>query len=84
MQSANFRIVPLPTEVAAASRRKAKAGAPDHAVAYNGRNDMIDAVILENDEPEAIVARLPEIPETAFLEARSSTRGCYTFRIERS
>ncbi len=45
---------------------------------------MIDAVILENDEPEAIVARLPEIPETAFLQARSSTRGCYTFRIEHS
>ncbi len=52
--------------------------------AYNAGNDMIDAVALENGKPESVIARLLENPETAFLQARSSTRGCYTFRIERS
>ena len=155
MQTSNFRIVPLLTEVAEAARRLAATGAPDHAVvtadaptgypcrhclqwaqpgeevilfpyasipaghpyaesgpifvhaekcaryaatteypdnfrshrvlrAYNGKNDMIDAVALENGKPESVIAQLLENPETAFLQARSSTRGCYTFRIERS
>jgi hypothetical protein len=32
MKTSNFRIIPLPTEVAQAARRAAAAGAPDHAV----------------------------------------------------
>lgn len=155
IQTSNFKIVPLPTEVAEAARRQAGAGEPDHALvtadaptgypcrhclqwaqlgeqvvlfpyesipaghpyaesgpifvhaekcepyaaveeypasfrsgrvlrAYNRNNDMIDAVALENDQPENTIMKLLENPETAFLQARSSTRGCYTFRIERS
>ncbi len=51
--------------------------------AYNATNDMIDAVVVENDQPEPVIAHLLENPETAFLQVRSVTRGCYTFRIER-
>ena len=32
MKILNYRVVPLPTEVAASARRAAEAGAPDHAV----------------------------------------------------
>src|ERR1041385_3802406 len=32
MKTSNFRIVPLPTEIAEAARRAVEAGAPDHAV----------------------------------------------------
>jgi hypothetical protein len=45
---------------------------------------MIDAVVVENDQPEPVIAHLLENPETAFLQVRSVTRGCYTLRIERA
>ncbi len=32
MKNPNFRVVPLPTEIAEAARRSAEAGAPDHKV----------------------------------------------------
>jgi len=154
MQRANFRIVPLATEIAEAARRRAQTGAPDHAVipvdsatgypcrhclqwaqpgehvvlfpyasvapgrpyaesgpifvhaetcpryaatdrypenfrrhrvlrAYNAKHDMIDAVVVEDDQPEPVIAQLLQNLETAFLQARSVTRGCYTFTIER-
>jgi hypothetical protein len=44
---------------------------------------MIDAKPVNGDEPEAIIEKLLEIPETAFVDARSADRGCYTFRMER-
>ena len=155
MQKTNFRIVPLPTEIAEAARTKARAGAPDHELitadapeafpcrhclrwaepgervvlfpyasipaggpyaesgpifvhadncqrysaverypddfrehrvirAYNGANNMIDAVVVENQGAEEVIGNLLANPETAFLQARSVTRGCYTFRIERA
>ena len=155
MKTSNFRIVPLPTEVANAARQAATAAAPDHAVitadsptgypcrhclrwakvgehvilfpyasiapgrpysesgpifvhaepceryratqeypgdlrrgrafrAYNTSYDMIDAEVADGDEPEAIVEKLLQNPETAFVDARSVTRGCYTFRIQRA
>lgn len=52
--------------------------------AYNAANDMIDAVVVADEQPEPVIARLLQNPETAFLQARSVTRGCYTFRIERA
>lgn len=52
--------------------------------AYNASYDMIDAVIANGSEPEAIVEKLLQDPETAFVDARSVTRGCYTFRIQRA
>lgn len=51
--------------------------------AYNASYDMIDAEAANGNEPEAIVEKLLRNPETAFVDARSVTHGCYTFRIER-
>jgi hypothetical protein len=51
--------------------------------AYNSKNDMIDAELVNGTEPEAVVEKLLQNPETAFVDARSVTRGCYTFRIQR-
>ena len=155
MHNSNFRVVPLPTEVAEAARRKAAAGAPDHTIvtadspggfpcrhclhwaqpgerlvlfpfasipagrpysesgpifvhleqckryaavehypeefrehrvirAYDGADNMIDAVVVGDQQPEEVIAKLFENPEAAFLQTRSVTRGCYTFRIERA
>jgi hypothetical protein len=51
--------------------------------AYNSKFDMIDAEVVNGSEPEAVIAKLLQNPEVAFVDARSVTRGCYTFRIER-
>ena len=51
--------------------------------AYNSNYDMIDAEVVNGAEPEAVIEKLLEKPETAFVDARSVTRGCYTFRIQR-
>jgi hypothetical protein len=52
--------------------------------AYDARYDMIDAEVADGNEPEAIVEKLLQNPETTFVDARSVTRGCYTFRIQRA
>ena len=52
--------------------------------AYNSTFDMIDAEVVNGDEAEAIIEKLLQNPETAFVDARSVTRGCYTFRIQRA
>jgi len=52
--------------------------------AYNATYDMIDAEVANGSEPEAIVEKLLQNPETAFVDARSVTRGCFTFRIQRA
>jgi Protein of unknown function (DUF1203) len=51
--------------------------------AYNSNYEMIDAEVVDGSEPEAVVEKLLEKSETAFVDARSVTRGCYTFRIQR-
>ena len=51
--------------------------------AYDSQDQMIDAVIANEEEPETIIARLLTNPATAFLQVRSATRGCFTFKIER-
>ena len=51
--------------------------------AYNSSYDMIDAEVVNGSEPEAVIEKLLENPETAFVHARSVTRGCYTMEIER-
>src|SRR5438477_10138295 len=51
--------------------------------AYNSNYDMIDAEVVDGSEPDAVIEKLFEKPETAFVDARSLTRGCYTFRIQR-
>ena len=50
---------------------------------YNSNHEMIDAVVVNGDEPEAVIEKLLENPETDFIHVRSATRGCYTMGIER-
>ena len=154
MKISNFRIAPLPTEIAETARRAAEAGEPDHAVvtadsatgypcrhclrwaqpgerlilfpfasippghpysesgpifvheescaqysdtqnypapfregrvvrAYDSSRNMIDAQVVDGDEPEAVIEKLLENCETAFLQVRSVSRGCYTMGVER-
>jgi len=52
--------------------------------AYNASYEMIDAEVVNGSEPEAIVEKLLQNPKTAFVDARSVTRGCYTFRVQRA
>jgi hypothetical protein len=51
--------------------------------AYNSEQDMIDAVLPNGESPEAVIEKLFENPETTIVHARSATRGCFTFQIER-
>jgi Protein of unknown function (DUF1203) len=51
--------------------------------AYNKNRDMIDAEVVNGSEPEVVIEKLLQNPETAFVHARSVTRGCYTFQVER-
>jgi len=52
--------------------------------AYNSQNDLIDARLPNGEEPEQAIATLFENPETAFVHARSVSRGCYTFEVQRT
>jgi len=52
--------------------------------AYNSKFDMIDAEVVDGCEPKEVVERFLQNPVTAFVDARSVTRGCYTFRMERA
>ncbi len=52
--------------------------------AYNSKYDMIDAAVVYGDEPEAVIEKLLENPETDFIHVRSATRGCYTMGIKRA
>jgi hypothetical protein len=51
--------------------------------AYDADYNMIDAVVANGSEPEAAIEKLFKNPETKFVQARSVTRGCYTFGVER-
>jgi len=52
--------------------------------AYDSEQNLIDARQLDGEEPEAVIENLFKNPEAAFVHARSATRGCYTFGVERS
>jgi hypothetical protein len=51
--------------------------------AYDSRYNIIDAEVLNGTEPEAVIERLFQNPDTAFVDARSVTHGCFTFRVQR-
>lgn len=51
--------------------------------AYNANYDMIDAEVANGSEPEAVVEKFLQNPETAFVHVRSVTHGCYAFGVER-
>jgi hypothetical protein len=52
--------------------------------AYDAQQMMIDAVVVDGEVPEAVIEKLFENPETAFLQVRSVSRGCFTMKIERA
>jgi len=155
METSSFQIVPLPTEIAEAARRVAKAGATDHALitvdspgsspcrhclqwaepgervvlfpyaaippghpyseagpifvhanecqrysatneypadfrngrafrAYDSKYNIIDAQIANGSEPEVVIESLFQNPDTEFVDVRSVTHGCFSFRVQRA
>ena len=52
--------------------------------AYDSNYNIIDAQIVNGDEPEIAIESLFQNPDTAFVDARSVTRGCFTFRVQRA
>ncbi len=52
--------------------------------AYDANYDMIDAEVANGNDPEATIEKLFQNPKTEFVDARSVTRGCFTFRIQRA
>ncbi len=51
---------------------------------YDAAENMIAGEVVNGNGPEAVVEQLLADPQVAFLQVRSASRGCYTFRIERS
>ena len=52
--------------------------------AYDSNYNIIDAQVVDGAEPEAVIESLFQNPDTAFVDARSVTRGCFTFRVQRA
>jgi len=51
--------------------------------AYNSQHAIIAAEVANEEEPEAVIERFLQQPETAFIHVRSVSRGCYTMEVER-
>ena len=52
--------------------------------AYDLKYSIIDAQVMNGSEPEALIEGLFQNPDTAFVDVRSVTHGCFTFRVQRS
>jgi hypothetical protein len=52
--------------------------------AYDSKYNIIDAQIVNGSAPEVAIEGLFENPDTTFVDARSATRGCFTFRVQRA
>ena len=52
--------------------------------AYDAKYKIIDAQIMNGSEPEAVIESLFQNPDTAFVDVRSVTHGCFTFRVQRA
>ena len=52
--------------------------------AYDANYKIIDAEIVNGSEPEAVIESLFQNPDTAFVDVRSVTHGCFTFRVQRA
>ena len=52
--------------------------------AYDSNYNIIDAQALDGSEPEVVIENLFQNPDTEFVDARSITRGCFTFRVQRA
>jgi|SRR5882672_2424457 len=51
--------------------------------AYDAKYKIIDAQIMNGSEPEVVIESLFQNPDTAFVDVRSVTHGCFTFRVQR-
>jgi Protein of unknown function (DUF1203) len=51
---------------------------------YDAKYNIIQAEVLNGREPELLIQEFFENPEIAFLDVRSVTHGCFTFRIQRA
>jgi hypothetical protein len=52
--------------------------------AYDSNYNIIDAQVMNGSEPEAVIESLFQNPDTAFVDVRSVTHGCFTFRVQRA
>jgi hypothetical protein len=52
--------------------------------AYDAKYKIIDAQIMNGSEPEAVIESLLQNPDTVFVDVRSVTHGCFTFRVQRA
>ena len=52
--------------------------------AYNSKQNMIDAEVVNGNELEPIIEKFLQNPETAFVHVRSVSHGCYTMQVERA
>ena len=52
--------------------------------AYDSNYNIIDAQVMNDSQPEAVIENLFQNPDTAFVNVRSVTRGCFTFRVQRA
>ncbi|MFL6499984.1 MAG: DUF1203 domain-containing protein [Candidatus Udaeobacter sp.] len=51
--------------------------------AYDSNFNIIDAQVVNGSEPEVVIESLFQNAETAFVDVRSVSRGCFTFRVLR-
>ena len=52
--------------------------------AYDSKYNIIAAQVMDGSEPEIAIESLFQNPETAFVDVRSVTCGCFTFRVQRA
>jgi len=52
--------------------------------AYDSNYNIIDAQVVDGTEPEVVIESLFQNPDTTFVDVRSVTRGCFTFRVQRA
>jgi hypothetical protein len=52
--------------------------------AYDSKYNIIEAEIVNGSEAEVVIETLFQNPDTAFVDVRSVTRGCFTFRVQRA
>ena len=52
--------------------------------AYDSNYKSIDAQLMNGSEPEVVIESLFQNPDTAFVDVRSVTHGCFTFRVQRA
>jgi uncharacterized protein DUF1203 len=52
--------------------------------AYDSKYNIIDAQVMNGSETEVVIQQLFENPDTAFVDVRSVTHGCFTFRVQRA